>query len=297
MCLEPALLHVVEDADHVRQARDGHVLEVARQLGERARRRPAHHRGRAHGVHVGAELLALHRVARGGEHRVVDPGYAHRTVEHAAAALGRLVDGDGLGLAGRDVDRGDLVLSEPELARVAPLDLASRDLARRHHADELLEQLRIRDLEEANDHRAGDGDDRTRTVPLLDVVGDRQRRQPQVHAEVPDSVEADREQAVHDVLRADLLGELPEEHRRRHGHLEGEVGEVGQRARCRPYGSRGAHRQARTAVDAELVDRPRLALAHPDRLGGARPHARHAAGAVALADQEAVRVLSQDRRA
>ena len=186
----------------------------------------------------------------------------------------------------------------PSSARVAALDLAPGDLARRLHLHDLLDHARVRDLDETDDHRAGHGHERPRALPVCRRSRRSRACQAQLDAEVPDGVEAGRQQPLHDVLGAHLTRELAEQHGRRDRHLEREVAELLERARGRHDGAARAGLQTRAAVDAQLVAHAGLAVLDADGLGGAGPHAGQTAVAGPRRDAKAVFVLmlSHDRQ-
>ena len=242
-----------------------------------------------------ARRRALRGLAGRAQHAVVQLGDADGAVQAAAAALGRLEDRHGPRLARRDVDRGDLLGIQAELLRIASLDLAAGDLARRADADRLLQHARVGDLHEAHHDGAGDGDHRPRPVPVVHVVDDGLRHESRVHAVVPHRVEADGQQALGDVLGLHVQRELAVQHGRRYGDLEGVAVEVLECPRRRREHAARAGGEAGAAVDAQLPLHHRLALLHADRLGGADAHAGEAAVAARRVHGEAVRVLNHRR--
>ncbi len=120
---------------------------------------------------------------------VVDLGDADGPVEKAFHSFRRLKDGDGLGLAGGDVNGRDFFRLEIQLLGIFTFQFPSGDFPGGFNGNQLVDHGRIGDLNQPDDDRTGIGDQGERAGPPADAFGDRPVDQFNIDGVFPDGVE------------------------------------------------------------------------------------------------------------
>jgi hypothetical protein len=200
----------------------------------------------------------------------------------------RVVDGDHLGRAWGDVVDPDFGGRDLQQAgEVGPQDLG-RDLPGWLDGDDQFAERGIAALDQADDDRAGRGDERPGRGMIVDVLGDGGVVELADGAELVDVVETDPAEGEEDRVGEGRVVELAVEDRRRDGDLVAEHLQVRERGRPGLDRFPRAEAEAFPAVDAELVDDAGLPAGDADGPGRAGRHAVDTADAFRGVDVQGV---------